>query len=279
MSTQSQRAKITMLVLGSGTSQGVPAIGCECPTCTSTDPRDNRLRPSVLLQVSGKNIVVDTSSDFRRQMLRYHVTQLDAVLYTHHHFDHIGGFDDVRQFNFIHRGPIACYGMKQTLDEIRTTFRYAFGSLLQEGGGVPQVEMREIEEGMNPIDGIAIEAITVMHGKLPVFGFRIGSIAYVTDTNYISSEAIARLQHLDVIILDALRHEKHQTHFSLNEAIDAARAIGAKQTYFTHIAHDIHHQRDSAFLPSNMAFAHDGLEVSSEKSEGSRSVFDLLIKS
>lgn len=253
----------SLLILGSGTSQGVPAIGCLCATCISFDPRDKRLRPSALIQTNGAHILIDTSSDFRQQMLQYNITRLDAILYTHHHFDHIGGFDDVRQFNFIQRKPMRCFGMKDTIAEIKTTFRYAFGDLLQEGGGVPHVEMFELDEGINEITGVPINAIKVMHGALPVFAFRVGNLAYVTDTNFIDDDALNALKGLDVIVLDALRHEKHQTHFSLTESIDIAKRIDAKKTYFTHIAHDIHHQRDSSLLPEDMSFAYDGLIVES----------------
>ena len=254
-------SKVSFLILGSGTSQGVPAIGCDCETCTSKDPRDVRLRPSILIQSKGKNIVVDTSSDFRQQMLTNNIRQLDAILFTHHHFDHIGGFDDVRQFNFIHRREMQCFASKETIHEIQTSFRYAFGNLFQEGGGVPRVVMNEIRESELMIEDIPIRAIEVMHGRLAVLAFRVGSLAYVTDTNDVSGKAIGLLQGLDALIFDALRHEKHPTHYSLQESIEAAKRIGAKQTYFTHIAHDICYARDSVKLPPGMEFAYDGLRI------------------
>jgi phosphoribosyl 1,2-cyclic phosphate phosphodiesterase len=257
---------LSLTVLGSGTSAGVPSIGCECATCTSGDPHDNRLRPSVLFSVNGTNLVIDTASDFRQQMLTHQVKSLDAVLFTHHHFDHIGGFDDIRPYNFMKKQPVPVYGMKRTLDELRTTFRYAFEPPEQEGGGVPQVEVHELPNEVSTLNvcGVELMTIPVFHGNLPVLGFRIGPIAYITDTNNIPESSFRNLQGLEYLILDALRFDEHPTHFSLDQAIAMAKRINAGKTYFTHIAHDIMHERDSALLPESMAFAYDGLVVQSE---------------
>jgi phosphoribosyl 1,2-cyclic phosphate phosphodiesterase len=255
---------VELLVLGSGTSQGVPAIGCTCDTCRSDDPRDHRLRPSVYVSSGETRILVDVSSDFRQQALRHAIGRIDAVVQTHHHFDHIGGFDDLRQFNYIQDGPVHLHGMESTLAEIRTTFRYAFGHNIQEGGGVPSVRLHEIDAGVPfRVGGIDVMPLRVMHGILPILAFRFGSVAYVTDTNHIPEESIAALQGLDVLVLDALRHQPHPTHFSLEEAIGMARRIGARRTWFTHIAHSIMHARDEAMLPEGMAFAYDGLRITS----------------
>ncbi len=255
---------VKLLVLGSGTSQGVPAIGCACATCLSADFRDVRLRPSVLFSIGEVRLLVDTSSDFRWQMLRRRVPRIDAVLYTHHHFDHIGGFDDLRQFNFLQREAMHVYGLRQTLDEVAVTFRYAFGHSAQEGGGVPLVERHVIDGSTSfEVAGVVVTPLPVMHGVLPILGYRVGDIAYVTDTNEIPESTMPLLEDLDVLVLDALRHEKHPTHFSLDEAIDMAARIGAKRTLFTHIAHNIMHGRDSALLPETMEFSYDGLLITS----------------
>jgi len=256
--------KQSLLMLGSGTSQGVPAIGCDCETCTSDDIRDKRLRPSVLFMVNGLSLLVDTSSDFRQQMLRFAIRHIDAVLYTHHHFDHIGGFDDLRQYNFLQKSPIRMYGLADTLHEIETTFRYAFGESLQQGGGLPSTEEYPLYNN-DPfeIDGVLVHPLPVMHGKMPVLGYRIGGIAYITDTNYIPERTLERLHDLDVLVLDALRHREHPTHFCLEQAIETARSIGARRTCFTHIAHNIMHERDSVLLPDNMDFSYDGLVITS----------------
>lgn len=255
---------VSLLVLGSGTSQGVPAIGCRCETCRSADPRDARLRPSVLLRAGETQLLIDTSSDFRQQMLRHGVTRIDAVLYTHHHFDHIGGFDDLRQYNFLQSAPMDVYGMKDTLDEIRVTFRYAFGAAKQTGGGLPSAQLHEVHGGtVFTAGGVEVLPVPVMHGVLPILGYRVGNIAYVTDTNDIPDRSIAMLEGLDVLVLDALRHHAHPTHYALEEAVAMARRIGARRTLFTHIAHNIQHRRDSALLPENMEFSYDGQLVTS----------------
>jgi phosphoribosyl 1,2-cyclic phosphate phosphodiesterase len=257
--------KVSITMLGTGTSQGVPAIGCRCETCRSNDARDTRLRPSVLLGAGGTTILVDTSSDFRQQMLRHGVHRIDAVLYTHHHFDHIGGFDDLRQYNYLQKTAMLVFGLEETLEELRTTFRYAFGGAAQMGGGVPSAILSIVSGGTSfSIDAVTITPIPVMHGVLPVLGYRIGDVAYITDTSYIPERSFDLLEELDVLVLDALRQQDHPTHFNLEEAIATARRIGARRTYFTHIAHDIMHGRDSILLPENMEFSYDGLVITSQ---------------
>ena len=255
---------VSLLVLGSGTSQGVPAIGCRCETCRSADPRDTRLRPSVLISSGDAQLLIDTSSDFRQQMLRHGITRIDAVLFTHHHFDHIGGFDDLRQYNFLQRAPMNVYGLPDTLEEIRVTFRYAFGAAKQTGGGLPSAQLHEVAGGVPfAAGGLEVLPVPVMHGVLPILGYRVGDVAYVTDTNAIPERSYDMLQGLDVLVLDALRHHAHPTHYSLEEAVATAQRIGARRTLFTHIAHNIQHSRDSALLPENMEFSYDGQLVTS----------------
>lgn len=257
---------VSILMLGSGTSQGVPAIGCRCRTCRSTDPKDTRLRPSALITAGETNILIDTSSDFRQQMLRHGIHRIDAVLYTHHHFDHIGGFDDLRQYNYLQQSAMQLYGLEDTLNELQTTFRYAFGGAAQAGGGVPVANLTAVTAGGDfLINDIAVTPIPLMHGILPILGYRIGSLAYLTDTNFIPESSFGLLQDLDILVLDALRPEAHPTHFTLVEAIAAARRIGARRTYFTHIAHNIMHERDSTLLPENMEFSYDGLLITADR--------------
>jgi phosphoribosyl 1,2-cyclic phosphate phosphodiesterase len=227
-----------------------------------------RLRPSVLIRVNSVQLLIDTSSDFRQQMLRHRITQIDGVLYTHHHFDHIGGFDDLRQYNYLQNGSMPVYGLDETLEEIRMTFRYAFGAARQEGGGLPSAQLCPVAPGVPfQVSGVDVLPIPVMHGILPILGYRIGTVAYITDTNDIPDASVTMLQDLDILVLDALRHKVHPTHYSLDEAIAMAKRIGARRTLFTHIAHNIMHGRDCALLPENMEFSYDGQEVMSQQEQ------------
>jgi phosphoribosyl 1,2-cyclic phosphate phosphodiesterase len=250
---------VALRILGSGTSQGVPAIGCDCPTCRSDDPRDRRLRPSALFSVSGRALLVDLSADFRQQMLAHDIRRIDAVLMTHHHFDHIGGFDDLRQYNYLQGGSMRIFGLRETLDEMRHTFRYAFGGAVQTGGGLPSAELIEIE-GDRPfeVDGVTVQPVPVKHGVLDILGYRVDGVAYLTDVSAIPDASRPLLRGLDALVLNALRHRPHPTHLHLDAAIAEARRIGARRTWFTHIAHNILHARDAALLPEDMDFSYDG---------------------
>ncbi len=254
---------IVFTILGSGTSSGIPTIGCKCSTCTSIDPRDKRLRCSLLAQSNTTTIVIDTSSDFRQQMLYYGVDKLDAVLFTHHHFDHIGGFDDIRAFNYHTRKPLNIYLNKRTRKELKRTFIYAFEEPEQRGGGVPQLNEHIIENGEFVIGDIKITSLRLLHGKLEVLGFRIGDFAYCTDTNYIPPESMKQLSGLKTIVLDALRYDKHSTHFNVEQAVECAKLIDAETTYLTHIAHQIKHDECEEKLPENIKLAYDGLKINS----------------
>jgi phosphoribosyl 1,2-cyclic phosphate phosphodiesterase len=248
-----------VLFLGTGTSHGVPMIGCECAVCRSSDPRDARSRPSILVETdAGAHLLVDTTPDLRTQALTHRLTRVDAVLLTHAHADHVMGLDDLRRFNHLSRTPMAIYGLASTLDEVRTTFRYAFAAGAPRGGGVPDLRLCPLG-GTFCLGGLEITPVPVQHGPWRVLGYRFGSLAYLTDCNAIPDSSMPLLRDLDTLVLDALRHKPHPTHFSVAQAVAAATRIGARQTYFTHIAHDLGHAATSATLPPGMALAYDGL--------------------
>jgi len=250
-----------VLFLGTGTSHGVPMIGCDCAVCRSTDPRDSRLRPSLYLECDdGMRILVDTTPDLRQQALRHNLKNVDAVIYTHSHADHILGLDEVRRYNHMTRAPMPLYGDAVTLADIRRIFSYVFDTGAALAGGVPDLRLNTIV-GPFCLGRTEILPLTVFHGDRPVLAFRIGSFAYLTDCNRIPADTMAQLQGLDVLVLDALRHKPHPTHFSLAEAVTVARRLGARQTLFTHCCHDLGHAETCASLPEGMALAYDGLQV------------------
>lgn len=248
-------------VLGSGTSTGIPMPGCDCAVCLSTDPRDKRLRPSLLVQSHDTTVVIDTSSDFRQQMLRANVQHLHGIVFTHHHFDHIGGFDDIRPYNFKAGRALPLYALERTARALHQTFPYAFEEPEQLGGGVPEVELHLIDKHAFHVAGMEFLPIPMMHGKLRVNGYRIGDFAYCTDTNYIPEESFALLRGVKYLIIDALRYHEHPTHFTVEQATAAAERIGASMTWFTHIAHQIKHEDLETRLPSHVRIAYDGLEI------------------
>ena len=251
--------KIT--VLGSGTSQGVPVIACNCPVCESNNPKDNRKRTSILIEDKGKTLVVDTGPDFRQQMLDAKAQNLDAVLFTHEHKDHVAGLDDIRAFNFKSRKDMDVYAVPRVQEALKREFEYVFAE--NKYPGVPQVNLIEIGEEPMQIEGIEIIPIDVMHYKLPVKAFRIGNFAYVTDTNYIAPSEMEKLKGLDVLILTALRIEKHISHFNLEEAIEVIQELKPKKAYLTHISHLLGKHKDvEEILPSNIGLCYDGLEIS-----------------
>jgi phosphoribosyl 1,2-cyclic phosphate phosphodiesterase len=251
-----------LVFLGTGTSIGVPVIGCGCPTCTSTNPRNNRLRCSLVLGLPGGNLLVDTTPDLRTQLLREKIGIVHATVFTHDHADHVFGLDDLRLFPYYlgHAMPIYCE--EQVEDRIRKSFDYAF---LEEArhyaGGVPQIEFVRI--GLEPFEvlGLRILPMRLEHGRFRVLGFRFGNIGYCTDTNYIPPESLALLEGLDVLVLDSLRHKPHPTHFSLEQAVEVARQLRAKRTLFTHLSHDLEHEATNAALPPGMELAYDGLRL------------------
>jgi phosphoribosyl 1,2-cyclic phosphate phosphodiesterase len=250
--------KIT--VLGSGTSSGVPTIGCGCNVCRSTDPRDARLRPSILISNGERNIVIDTTPDFRTQVLRAHVNRLDAVIYTHGHADHIMGLDDVRPFNFHQRSRIPIYAAPATLRIIERAFSYVFVKR-DVKTAIPQLDVNVIGDDPFEVKGLRFEPIPLLHGQDTILGFRFGDAAYLTDHSEIPESSIAKLQGLDVLFLDALRHKPHPTHSTVEASIATAQRLRARRTYFTHICHDLPHAATEAMLPPDVFLAWDGLEI------------------
>ena len=247
--------------LGTGTSAGVPVIGCDCEVCRSDDPRDNRQRPSLWLRFDdGRSVLVDASPDLRAQALRFRIPRVDAIILTHAHADHILGLDDVRIYNFRQRAAIPLYGAERTLAQVRRMFAYVFDTAAQKGGGIPQFDLQTLT-GPFTLGGVTILPVPVLHGRLPVLGFRIGNFAYLTDCNHIPENSWPLLENLDILVLDALRHKPHPTHFTLAEAIETARRIGARQTWFTHMTCHLPHAQTCAELPEGMSLAWDGLEL------------------
>ena len=254
-------ASVKVTFLGTGTSQGVPVIGCNCSVCSSANSKDNRLRSSILIETQNKVFCVDTGPDFRQQMLREKVQRLDAVLYTHEHKDHTAGMDDVRAFNFKLNRPIDLY-VDENVDKcLRREFSYAFSE--NPYPGVPRLHMHKISNEPFSVQGVDFIPIQLMHHKLPVFGFRIGDFAYCTDVNYIAPEEKQKLKGLEVLILTALRKEKHISHFSLSEALELIDELKPKKAYLTHISHYLGmHNEVSKELPKNVALGYDGLSFS-----------------
>jgi len=252
---------VRITFLGTGTSHGVPMIGCECATCRSTDPHDNRLRPSIFIETSSARVLVDAGPDLREQALRHRIARVDAIVFTHGHADHILGMDDVRRFNALMDGAMPCYGDAATLEDIRRMFSYVFDPATPKGGGLPQLDLREID-GRFSVGDIDLQPVPIWHGRRRILGFRVGAFAYLTDCSRIDEAAWPLLERLDVLVLDALREKPHPTHFSLSDAIETAARIGAARTFFTHMAHDLPHEATNARLPDSMRLAHDGLVLS-----------------
>lgn len=248
--------------LGTGTSQGVPIIGCNCKVCTSADPHDKRLRSSVLVEQNGVRIVIDTGPDFRYQMLRERITKIDAILYTHEHMDHVGGMDDVRAFNYVMRRPVDIYCEPRVERTLRRIFDYAF--MEHKYPGVPEVVLHPILSSEKAFDvhGVRVVPVRGRHFELPVLGYRIGNICYLTDMNAIESAEIDKFRGVDVLVINALRREKHISHFTLDEALAVIEAAGPKRAYLTHISHQLGlYEELSRELPKNVFPAYDGLKI------------------
>lgn len=249
-----------IILTGTGTSQGIPVITCDCQVCTSEDPKDKRLRAACVVETKEGTFAIDAGPDFRYQMLRAGIRELDAVVFTHQHKDHTAGLDDVRPFIFKNKKPMDIYATDDVLRHLQGEYAYAFEE--NPYPGAPVFNTFEIAENAFQVGNTVVKPIPTMHGKLPVLGFRIGKFAYLTDTNFIPPTSLYLLQELDVLVLDALRLNPHHSHFSLDEAIEVALQLKAKKTYFTHISHLMGaHAKVMQYLPSGIELAYDGLEI------------------
>lgn len=245
-------------ILGSGTSQGVPVIACDCEVCRSTDKRDKRLRCSAMIEIGDRKIVIDAGPDFRYQMLRAGVKDVRALLLTHEHKDHIGGLDDIRAFNWVKQGKVDVYSNRRTVEAVKRDYAYAFEEVRYPG--VPDMDLHVVGEDPFYIDEVEVVPLTVMHYKLPVTAFRIGGFAYITDANYIPEEGMRKLEGVECLVIDALRRERHLSHFSLEEALEVIRRLGVKRAFLTHVGHQMGLTREvERMLPANVRLAYDGL--------------------
>ena len=246
-------------------------IGCTCAVCQSTDPRDRRSRPSVHIAVEdGPSILIDTSTDLRHQALANRIARVDAILFTHSHADHIMGLDDVRRFNVMQDGAIPAYGDERTTGDLLRSFSYIFNPTGEKGGGIPQISLTTVA-GPFSIGAARIQPVPVFHGKRPILGYRLGQFAYLTDCSRLPDEAWPLLADLDVLVIDALRHRPHPTHFTVAEALEVVARVKPKQTYLTHICHDLPHAATNASLPAGVELAYDGLVMTIDAGDASAS--------
>ena len=254
--------KAVLTVLGSGTSMGVPTVGCSCKVCTSADPRDQRTRPSIYIEYAERAVLIDTTPDFRTQALREKIQRLDAVLYTHSHADHIMGLDDVRPLSFRGKGKIPLYAHPETLAHIARCFKYVFEPD-PDYSTLPRVELRPIN-GAVELFGARFVPLPLLHGKAEIHGYRFGSAAYLTDFSDVPEESLAMLAGLDILFLDALRHRPHPTHSHVEHSLKLVERLQPRRTFFTHISHDLGHEETNAALPDAVRLAYDGLKLEFE---------------
>jgi len=242
---------------------GVPTVGCDCAVCQSPDPHDRRTRPSVLVEYAGKLVLIDTTPDFREQALRENIRRIDAVLYTHTHADHILGIDDLRPLTYAHKpNKLPLYAKPEAADFIRNMFRYIFDADYKFGG-LPQVELVALDGPVN-LFGARFEPIPVIHGEAVIYGFRFGSAAYLTDHSDIPEASYEKLEHLDILFLDALRHKPHPTHSTVEQSLKIVNRLQPKRAFFTHICHDLPHEGTNALLPENVRLSYDGMNLEFE---------------
>jgi len=242
---------------------GVPTIACPCSVCTSENPMNKRTRPSLLVTVDGKNLLIDTATDFRQQAIRENVKKIDAVLYTHSHADHILGLDDLRPFNYFQHSHIPCYGNESTLRYICEMFRYVFTNP-QPGGSIPRIEPRIIQDRFE-VQGVSVQPLPVLHGKIQVNGYRIGRLSYITDCSEIPEETFRLLGGTSMLILGVLRYEAHPTHLNVEKALRIIERVQPDQTFFTHLSHDFDHDVTNRELPESVRLAYDGLSLEMEE--------------
>ena len=251
---------VKITVLGSGTSVGVPTVGCHCAVCSSADPRDNRLRPSILVSYQGHNVLIDTTPDFRAQALRAKIEHVDAVLFTHSHADHILGLDDLRPYNFRQKERIPIYAAPDTMATIQRVYQYIFDGVKKESN-VPQLVTHLINGGGIDLFGLEFRPVPILHGSATIYGFRFGSAAYLTDQSDIPPASMEQLSGLDVLFLDALRHKPHPTHSTVDRSLKTVEVLRPRRAFFTHISHDLAHERTESLLPPHVKLAYDGLEI------------------
>ena len=249
-----------VIFLGTGTSHGVPMIGCECPVCTSSDTKNNRTRTSLLIEYQEYRILIDAGIDLRQQALREKINRIDAILFTHTHADHVFGLDEIRRFNFLGTPTMPVYASADSIVDIRRIYSYVFNSP-KVHGGIPSLELTEIGTESFEICGLRIQPVPIRHGKKKILGFRFRKVAYLTDCNGIPEESMSYLKDLDLLILDALRPKPHPTHFCLDESCEWARRLGARRTLLVHMTHDLDHEATNATLPPHIQLAYDGQQV------------------
>jgi len=251
---------IKFTFLGTGTSQGVPLIACNCEVCSSTDARDKRLRSSILIETSSTRVVIDSGPDFRQQLLRQKIKKLDAVVFTHEHKDHIAGLDEVKAFNFLNRMRMPVYATARVQQALRREFAYIFAD--ERYPGIPEIDLYDVEDSPVQIGDLSLEPVNVMHYRLPVKGYKVNGFAYITDANFISESEKKKLRNLDVLVLNALRKESHISHFKFQEAIDLVNELKPRKAYFTHISHQLGlHEEVTRELPEHIELAVDGLQL------------------
>jgi phosphoribosyl 1,2-cyclic phosphate phosphodiesterase len=254
--------KATLTVLGSGTSMGVPTIGCDCAVCHSPDPHDRRTRPSIMLEYNGRTVLIDTTPDFREQAIREGLRRVDAVFYTHTHADHILGIDDLRPLSFHRDERIPLYARPEAAEFLRNMFRYIFDDDYKFGG-IAQVELKSID-GSISLFGAQFEPIPVIHGETEIYGYRFGSAAYLTDFSRVPEGSLAKLHGLDILFLDALRHKPHPTHSTVENSLRIVEQVKPKRAFFTHICHDLPHAATNATLPPHVRLSYDGMKLGFE---------------
>jgi phosphoribosyl 1,2-cyclic phosphate phosphodiesterase len=249
---------VKVVFLGTGTSQGIPVIACPCDVCLSNDPHDKRLRTSILIQSGNTNVVIDSGPDFRQQMLREQVKNLTGLVFTHEHKDHLAGMDDIRAFNYVNRSKVDVYATTRVKESLKREFPYVFEDLKYPG--VPEINLHTIDDEPFEVGELVFQPLNVLHYRLPVTAFRIGSFTYITDANHIPEETFEKIRGTKVMVINALRHEKHVSHFNLEEALEIIERVKPEKAYLTHISHQLGREVDvNALLPDHVRCAHDGL--------------------